>query len=179
VTREQARWQLRATLFARRDDNLVDWTYASNAPFTRQANPVDLDVTGFEAFLAYTWGDVDVAAGLAWLDKDPDYGDADVDASFYALNFARQRATLAVRYRFADQMELRVDSEYRRQEENPLRAGDDNAFLASVALEWGGRSPDGWRLALVADNLTDSEFQPFPGTPAYGRQYSLSATYAW
>ena len=179
VTHVKARWQLRATLFARRDDNLVDWTYASDAPFSRQANPVDLDVAGFEAFLAHTWGDIDVAAGVAWLDKDSDYGAADVDASFYALNFARQRATLAFRYRFADQLELRVDTEYRRQEDNPLRAGDDNAFLASAGLEWSGRSPEGWRLALVADNLTDSEFQPFPGTPAYGRQYSLSATYAW
>ena len=179
VTREQARWQLRATLFARRDDNLVDWTYASDAPFARQANPVDLDVRGLEAFVTRSWDSVDVAAGIAWLDKDSDYGDALVDASFYALNFARHRATLALRYRFADRLELRVDTEYRRQEDNPLRAGDDSAFLASAALEWSGASPSGWRLALVADNLTDSEFQPFPGTPAYGRQYSLSATYAW
>jgi outer membrane cobalamin receptor len=179
VVRERAAWQLRATLFARRDDDLVDWTYASDTPFTRQANPVDLEVRGFEAFLTHAWESVDIAAGYTWIDKDSDYGSAQVDASFYALNFARQRATLAVRYRFADAFELRVDTEYRRQEDNPLRVGDDNALLASAALEWSSASSNAWRLALVADNLTDSEFQPFPGTPAYGRQYSLSATYTW
>jgi hypothetical protein len=179
VTREQARWQFRASLFARRDDDLVDWTYASDAPFTRQANPVDLDVIGFEAFLARAWDSLDVAAGIALLDKASDYGNADVDASFYALNFARHRATLAMRYRFGDSLELRVDTEYRRKEDNPLREGDDSTFLASAGLEWSTGSADGWRLALVADNLTDSQFQPFPGTPAYGRQYSLTATYAW
>ena len=179
VTRETLAWQLRATLFARRDDSLVDWTFATDAPFARQANPVDLDVQGFEAFLTRTWDNVDIAAGITWLDKESDYGDADVDASFYALNFARNRATLALRYRFADEFELRLDTEYRRQEDNPLRAGDDDAFLASAALEWSAAGRNGWRLALIADNLADSDFQPFPGTPAYGRQYSLSAGYAW
>lgn len=179
VTREQARWQLRATVFARRDEDLVDWTYASDAPFARQANPVDLDVRGLEAFLTYSRDDVDLAAGVTWLDKDSDYGDARVDASFYALNFARQRATLAIRWRFVDGFELRLDTEYRRQQDNPLRAGDDSAFLAAAALEWRGASRSPWRIALLADNLTDSEFQPFPGTPAYGRQYSLSVAYAW
>ena len=134
---------------------------------------------GFEAFLTRTWDNVDIAAGITWLDKESDYGDADVDASFYALNFARNRATLALRYRFADEFELRLDTEYRRQEDNPLRAGDDDAFLASAALEWSAAGRNGWRLALIADNLADSDFQPFPGTPAYGRQYSLSAGYAW
>ena len=113
------------------------------------------------------------------LDKDADYGNTQVDASFYALNFARQRVTLAVRYRFARRFELRFDSEYRRQADNPLRVGDDTAFLAAAALEWRGASAAGLRLALVADNLTDSEFQPFPGTPAYGRQYGVSATWVW
>jgi hypothetical protein len=179
LTRERNQWQARATIFIRRDDDLVDWTYATDAPFARQANPVDLDVRGFEVFFTSTWGDADLAAGYTWLDKDADYGSARVDASFYALNFARHRATLAARYRFATQFELRLDTEYRRQEDNPLRSGDDTTFLASAALEWIGASRNGLALALVADNLTDSDFQPFPGTPAYGRQYSLSVTYAW
>jgi outer membrane cobalamin receptor len=179
VTREQDQWQARATLFARRDDDLVDWTYATGAPFARQANPVDLDVRGFEVFFTTAWGDADLAAGYTWLDKDADYGNAQVDASFYALNFARHRATLALRYRIAAQFELRLDTEYRRQEDNPLRSGDDTTFLSSAALEWRGASRNGLALALVADNLTDSEFQPFPGTPAYGRQYSFNVTYAW
>jgi hypothetical protein len=120
-----------------------------------------------------------LTAGYTWLDKDSDYGSAQVDASFYALNFARHRATLAVRYRFAGGFELRLDNEYLQQEENPLRDGDDSAYLASLSLVWAGLVDRGFSAAVVADNLTDSEFQPFPGTPAAGRQLSVRASYNW
>ena len=176
--RETGDWQARATLFSRRDDDLVDWTYATGAPFVRQANAVDIDVLGFEAFIARTWDAFDIAAGYTWLDKDADYGTALVDASFYALNFARHRATLALRYRFTPRFELRLDNEYRRQQENPLRVGDDSTYLASASLVWAAAT-DGFGVVLVVDNLTDSEFQPFPGTPAAGRQYSISVNYDW
>ncbi|MEJ2297288.1 MAG: TonB-dependent receptor [Woeseiaceae bacterium] len=179
VTRDTDTWQMRATVFGRRDDDLVDWTYADDAPFARQANPVDLDVIGVEVFVTRRWRTVDLAAGYAWLDKDADYGTASVDASFYALNFARHRATLALRYRFARRFELRLDTEYRRQEDNPLRTGDDNTFLSSLSLQWNSAAGEGLSAALVVDNLTDSEFQTFPGTPAYGRQYSINATWNW
>ena len=176
--RETSDWQARATLFSRRDDDLVDWTFATGAPFARQANPVDIDVLGFEAFVTRTWDAVDIAAGYTWIDKDADYGTALVDASFYALNFARHRATLALRCRFGDRFEMRLDNEYRRQEENPLRVGDDSTYLASASLSWAAATT-GLSVAFVADNLTDSEFQPFPGTPAAGRQYSVSVSYDW
>ena len=130
-------------------------------------------------FITREWDNIDIAAGYTWLDKDADYGSAQVDASFYALNFAKHRATLAFRYQFADGFEVRLDNEYRRQEENPLRVGDDQTYLASMALAWNGNAPRGFSVALVADNLTDSEFQPFPGTPAAGRQISINAGYTW
>ena len=84
-----------------------------------------------------------------------------------------------MRYRFADTFELRLDNEYRRQEDNPLRVGDDSTYLASASLVWNSSAGSGLSVAFVADNLTDSEFQPFPGTPAAGRQYSVSAAYTW
>ena len=179
LTRDANDWLTRVTLFSRDDDNLVDWTYATGAPFTRQANPVDIDVFGFEAFVTREWEAVDLAAGYTWLDKDADYGNAQVDASFYALNFAKHRATLALRYRFARNFELRIDNEYRSQEDNPLRDGDDSTYLASLSLSWNAESLQGLSVAVVVDNLTDSDFQPFPGTPATGRQYSVSASYGW
>ena len=179
VTREADNWHGRAAVFVRKDDDLVDWTFATGAPFARQANPVDIDVVGFESYLAYRWPQVDVVAGFTYLDKDEDYGSAQVDASFYALNFARHRATLALKYRFADGFELRIDNEYRRQENNPLRAGDDATYLASLALAWNPGEVRGLDATLVADNLTDSEYQPFPGTPAAGRQVSIMARYSW
>lgn len=177
VSRESGNWQGRASIFSRKDENLVDWTYATGAPFARQANPVDVDVIGFEAFITHQWGQFDIVAGYTLLDKDADYGNAQVDASFYVLNYARHRATLALRYRFLEQFELRLDNEYRSQEDNPLRSGDDTTFLSSASLVWNGEG--GFSAALIADNLTDSEFQPFPGTPAAGRQVSASITYDW
>jgi hypothetical protein len=179
LTRDTESWRWRAAVFSRRDDNLVDWTYATGAPFARQANPVDVDVLGFETLTTREWRDFALTAGYVFLDKDADYGAALVDASFYALNFARHRATLAMRYRFAERFELRIDNEYRRQEDNPLRDGDNTTFLAALSVNWKPRSLDGLDVALIMDNVTDSEYQPFPGTPAAGRQISLSAAYSW
>ncbi len=179
VLRDTGDWQMRATLFSRRDDKLVDWTYSTGAPFARQANAVDIDVIGLEAFFVRSWESIDLALGYTVLDKDADYGSTQVDASFYALNFAKHRATLAFAYRFAHGFELRLDNEYRSQEDNPLRVGDDTAYLASVALVWSPPGESGFGAALVVDNATDSTYQPFPGTPASGRQIGLSVSYIW
>jgi hypothetical protein len=105
--------------------------------------------------------------------------DIDVLGSFYALNFAKQRATLAAIFRFTDRLTLRVDNEYRKQQSNPLRASSDNAYLVSASLAWEPPAGRGFGIALTADNLTDDDYQQFPGTPAVGRQVSLSARYAW
>jgi hypothetical protein len=179
IERDSGDWQMQATLFSRRDDNLVDWTYATDAPFSRQANAVDIDVLGFEALFVRSWDALDLAVGYTALDKDADYGTAQVDASFYALNFAKHRATLAFVYRFASDFEFRLDNEYRSQEDNPLRVGDDSTYLASVSLRWVSPADQKLGVALIVDNVTDSEYQPFPGTPASGRQLSLSGSYSW
>lgn len=179
IERDTDVWQFQATLFSRRDDDLVDWTYATGAPFARQANAVDLDVIGLEAFIVRSWEVIDLAIGYTALDKDADYGSAQVDASFYALNFAKHRATLAFTYRFRRGFELRIDNEYRAQEDNPLRVGDDSTYLASASLKWSSMGEHKFGAALVVDNASDSEYQPFPGTPASGRQVSLSASYTW
>ncbi len=169
----------RVTLFFREDDNLVDWTFASGAPFARQANPVDTRVFGVEAVYMRSWLALDLVGGYTFIDKDADYGSALVDASFYALNFARHRATLAVRYRIGGGTELRWDNEYRVQEDNPLRSGSDNAYVTSLSLDWTPGNGRGLGFAVTADNLTDSDYQQFPGTPAVGRQISVSARYDW
>jgi hypothetical protein len=177
--RESSNWTGSATLFYRKDSDLVDWTFFTGRPFSRQANPVDLDVLGLEIFATRQWYSLELVAGYTYLDKDPDYVSAEVDASFYALNFARHRATLALRYQLTSQLEVRLDNEYRVQEDNSLRTSRDTAFLASLALAWESESIRGLGLALTADNVTDSDYQFFPGTPAVGRQVSVSASYRW
>jgi len=177
--REASDWHTTVTAFYRQDDDLVDWTYESGAPFARQANSVDIDVFGVQIVYGKSWEVVDLVAAYSYLDKDADYLSATVDASFYALNFARHRATLALRIRFTDRLELRIDNEYRQQEDNPLRASSDSAFVTSAALTWLPAAGRGFGLALAVDNLGDDDFEQFPGTPAVGQQISLSARYDW
>jgi len=179
ISRESSNWTGSATLFYRKDIGLVDWTFFTVRPFSRQANPVNLDVLGLEFFVTRRWYSLELVAGYTYLDKDSDYGSANVDASFYALNFARHRATLALRYQISSQLELRLDNEYRVQKDNPLRTSRDTAFLVSAALAWESASIKGLGIALTADNVTDSDYQFFPGTPAVGRQLSVSANYRW
>jgi hypothetical protein len=179
IGREAGHWNGTLAVFYRQDDDLVDWTFESGAPFARQANAVDIDVLGLEAVISRHWNSLDFVVGYTFLDKDADYGSAVVDASFYALNFARHRATFALRYAFAERLELRFDSEYRVQEKNPLRSSSDKAFHVSATLAWEPAGGEGFGVALAADNLTDDDYQQFPGTPAVGRQVSLSARYGW
>ncbi len=176
---ESSNWNVSATIFYREDEDLTDWTYSTAQPFSRQANAVDLDVGGIELLASRFWAPVDLVFGYTFLDKDSDYGLALVDGSFYALNYARHRATLALRYRMTDRLELLVDSEYRVQEDNPLRTGSETAFLTSIALAWPPAAGRGFGIALVADNVTDSDYEFFPGTPAVGTQVSLSVSYDW
>jgi len=177
--RESDVWDGEVTIFYREDDDLVDWTFATGAPFARQANAVDIDVFGVEFLARRRWTSVDIVGSYTYLDKDADYGSAVVDASFYALNFATHRATFALRYRVGEHFEVRWDNEYRKQRDNPLRGSSGEAFLSSLALAWEPSGGSGFGFALTADNLTDDNYEQFPGTPAVGRQISLSAKYQW
>ena len=176
---ENAAWWVRTAVFHRRDDNLVDWTYLQDAPFVRQANPVDVRVNGFEGLAGWHSMVLNVVGGYTWLDKDADYGSAMVDASYYALNYARHRLTLALVWQPADSVDVRWDNEYRRQQENSLRSSGDNAYITSLSLSWLVLPDPGIRLSVVADNLTDSDFQEFPGTPPMGRQISMGIGIDW
>ena len=118
-------------------------------------------------------------AAYTWIDKEADYGTAQVDASFYALNYARHRFTLALILRPLPWLDIRLDSEYRRQLENSLRSGRDDAFAASFSISAQLPLWERSRISLIVDNATDSAFQEFPGTPAVGRQISLTLSLGW
>lgn len=179
VKRRTPTSQLAATVFLRQDRDLVDWTFLTGAPFARQANAVDLDVTGIELLWAHQWQNVYLTTGYTYLDKDADYGTASVDASFYALNFAKHRLTAGAIYQPDDRLEVRVDTEWRKQEPNPLRSGDNEAFITSASVGWWPTVSGNLRLDLVVDNVTNDDFEEFPGTPAAGRQISLQLRYSW
>jgi len=174
-----AGWQTDAAIFHRQDGDLVDWTYRT-AVLARNANAVDIATTGFEIVgrRDFEWGSATL--GYTYLTKKADYGSTTIDASFYALNYARHRLTAALTVRLSAEWELRIDNEARLQEENSLRsAGGDEAVLTSMAVVWRPRALRGVELAILADNLWDSEFQDVPAVPASRRQLAVSLGYSW
>ena len=172
-------WLVRTALFWRHDDDLVDWTWSEGLPFVRQANPVDTDVTGFEGLVGWQTATLELTGAYSWLHKDADYGPAEVDASYYALNFAEHRLTLAAVYQPVPAWEIRLDNEYRVHGRNALRTSGDSAYMASVSVAWQPATTPSMQIRLVADNLTDSDFQEFPGTPPTGRQLSVGLALGW
>ncbi|HVT73764.1 MAG TPA: TonB-dependent receptor [Lacunisphaera sp.] len=173
-------WSVSGTAFYRWDDHLVDWTFTRALPAARKANAVDTGTAGFEWLASRKTARSEVIIGYTMLAKSADYGPAAVDASFYALNYARHRLTAAVVLRLGGGLELRSDNEFRVQEKNLLRvAGGDHAVLSSLGLYYLSPRMRGLELSLLVDNLWDSTFEDVPAVPASGRQYSLGAAYRW
>jgi vitamin B12 transporter len=172
-------WTGKADVFYRRDENLVDWTY-TNGVFGRAANPVNVDTKGIELEARQAWGLVTVVVGYTALSKDASYGNADITASFYALNYARQRLTAAFILQLMPGLELRLDNAARIQEPDSLRTqGGNDALVSSAGLYWHPASMRKLEFSLLADNLWNSGFQSVPGVPASRRQLSFGATYGW
>lgn len=180
---ENTRLALGATFFYREDRNLVDWVFrgpfdASKVGAARFAENVDVDVFGLELLSRILVGErTELNFGYTWLDKNEDFGIEDVFGSFYALNYARHRFSLAAAIRLSDWAVLDVDQELRFQRENPLRSGGDEAYLVNLALEIFVSPIEGLSLKLVAENLTADDFQDIPAVPGAGRQLSFLAHY--
>lgn len=174
-----AGWTGQAAVFWRRDDALVDWTFRRGVT-ARTANAVDVDTTGFELVGRRSWAAVDLVIGYTGLTKDSDYRGAAVDASFYALNYARHRLTAALTWRLGAGFELRMDNVVRLQADNILRTqGGDDAVFSALAVAY---RPEGWRgfeATVQVENLWDSEFQEIPAVPASPRQIAAGVSYVW
>jgi hypothetical protein len=165
--------------FFRRDDALVDWTFRHGVT-ARTANPVDIAVGGAEAVVRRSWATADVVLGYTVLTKDADYRGAAVDASFYALNYARHRFTAAFTFRLGRDVELRMDNVARWQAANPLRvAGGHEAIVTSAGVAYRPPAARKLELSLQVDNLWNSDFQEVPAVPAARRQVSAGLAYAW
>jgi hypothetical protein len=166
-------------VFHRRDDDLVDWTFR-NGVTARTANAVDIRTTGVELVARRSVSRYDLVLGWTWLSKDSDYRGALVDASFYALNYARQRLTAALTARLTREFELQIDNEFRVQAPNALRTrGGERPVISALGLTY---RPAAWRrlsLSVQVDNLWDSNFQEVPAVPAGRRQTSFNVAYSW
>ena len=166
-------------MFYRWDDDLTDWTFRRGVT-ARTANAVNVGTFGFEIVASRKTARYDLVFGYTYLDKEADYGATTIDASFYALNFARHRLTAAAVLRLGAGFELRLDNEYRVQEKNLLRVvGGNNAVRSAFGCYY---LPPYWRgveFSSLVDNVWDSDFQEVPSVPASRRQFSIGAAYRW
>ena len=176
---QEQTWQLNSAVFYREDNNLVDWTFSFDSSSARFANPVDIDATGVEFFATKYFDTTELIASYTYLNKSENYGDADIDASFYALNFPDHRVTLGAIWTPNDLIEMRIDNEWRKQHENALRSGKDTALFTQLSLKITPTVINNLFITLAADNVWDESFEEIPGTPGRGEQYTLSATYSW
>jgi len=180
-------WQVQTAVFWRYDDRLVDWTFrngdyaAAGGKIARTANPVDIATTGFEAMLRRSWSNLDLVFGYTALTKRANYGSATIDASFYALNYPRQRLTAAVVARLGGGFELRLDNEARVQAANVLRGvnASNEALTSAASLSYRPATLPQLGFSLQVDNLWNTEFEEVPAVPAPRRQATAGVEYVW
>lgn len=172
-------WSFEGAVFYRWDDDLVDWTYDASSPNARSASNVDIETFGVELIASKRWNTIEGIASYTFLDKDEDYGNDDIDASFYALNYANHRVTLGAIWTPCEIVQVRIDNEWRSQEDNDLRGSDDEALFTHIGVSVFPPQIDGLELFAAVDNAWDDDFEDVPGTPGRGDQVSVGATYRW
>ena len=172
-------WSLHSAIFYRKDNDLTDWTYSLSSTSARSANPVNIETLGLEFLLTTRLTNAEIITSYTYLDKSEDYGAVDIDASFYALNYPGHRLTLGVIWDLTDIIEIRIDNEWRKQQENILRIGDKDALFTHLTLKVSPTNFQGLDIILAADNLWDESFEEIPGTPGRGEQFTVTMTYKW
>lgn len=172
-------WSLDAAVFYRWDDDLTDWTFNYADTTARNANPVDIETIGAELIATKQVGDVEFIGSYTYLHKDEDYGSATVDASFYALNYANHRLTLGGIWHPFNWVELRIDNEWRSQEENQLRNSDDEALFTHIGISYYPPQVDNLEIFLAGENIWEEDYEDVPGTPGRGDQFSGGVRYSW
>lgn len=175
----RANWSLEGAIFYRWDDDLVDWTFENGSPNARSANNVDIETFGAEIIGTIRIRDLETVASYTYLEKKEDYGDADIVGSFYALNFPEHRITLGLIWSPFDTIKIRLDNEWRSQEDNPLRNSEDDALFTHASISFFPRQIKGLEIFGAVDNAWDDGFEEVPGTPGRGDQYSGGVTYRW
>jgi hypothetical protein len=176
---QRENYKFEGAVFYRWDNDLVDWTYSNGDPFARSATGVDLETFGIELIASKRWDAIEAIASYTFLEKDEDYGQAAIDASFYALNYAKHRITLGAIWTPNSVVQVRIDNEWRSQEANALRTSDNEALLTHIGLSIFPPNYKGLELFAAVNNAWDDDFQDVPGTPGQGSQVSCGATYRW
>ena len=175
-------WSLSSAIFHRWDVDLVDWTYSESNPDSRKANHADIDTLGLEIIASRQWNNFQAICSYSYLKKDEDYKNANVDGSFYALNYPEHRATLGLIWDPIDTVQIRVDNEWREQRENIIRTqtgAPNKSTFSHLAASYFPQKFQDLELFLAYDKPWEKDFQDIPGIAPRGDQFSFGATYSW
>jgi len=176
---KRGNYTLAGTLFHRWDNELIDWTYSNNVTTARSAKGIDIETFGVELIASKHWNTIEAIASYTHLNKDEDYGNDSIDASFYALNYAKHRFTLGAIWTPSEIIQFRIDNEWRQNQENSLRLGSDSALFTHIGLSIYPPQLKNMELFFAVDNAWDDDFEDVPGTPGRGDQYSAGVTFSW
>ena len=176
---KRADWSIEAAIFYRLDEDLTDWTFKAANPDNREANPVDINTFGAEFIVTKRWNKIEAIGSYTFLDKDEDYGTEEIIGSFYALNYANHRFTLGAIWTPTETVQVRIDNEWRAQEDNALRNGSDSAFFTHASVSIYPPQFDGLEVFVAVDNAWNDDYEDVPGTPGRGDQYSAGVTLRW
>jgi hypothetical protein len=179
VSSKHTNWSLRGAFFYRWDNDLTDWTYSEDDTYARSANAVDIETFGAELIASKRWNTIEAIASYTHLSKDENYGNDSIDASFYALNYAKHRFTLGAIWTPSEIFQFRIDNEWRENEDNALRKGSDSALFTHFGLSIYPTQVKGLEIFFAIDNAWDDDFEDVPGTPGRGDQYSAGVTFSW
>ena len=172
---------LRTALFYRWDDNLTDWIYNADIQSARLARAIDVETYGIEIIASKSWNTIEAITSYNYLEKDISFGLQPIvlNKSFYAGNYAKHRFTLGAIWSPSDTIEVRIDNEWRQNQENSLRLGSDSALFTHIGLSIYPPQFENLELFFAIDNAWDDDFQDVPGTPGRGEQYSVGTTLRW
>jgi vitamin B12 transporter len=175
-------WDVKAAVFYRIDNDLVDWTFDAttlNTPglTSRTAVAVDVDTLGAEFVAQRDFGFIGVVLGYSFLDKIDDL--PATRGSFYALDYAEHRLTAAFIARLGAGFELRMDNEARIQADNALRRSDNQVVLSSLGLYYAVPFVKNLTLSAQVDNLWNTYYEEVPLVPGARRDWSVGARYGW
>ena len=76
-------------------------------------------------------------------------------------------------------LEVRIDNEWRENEDNALRKSSDFALFTHFGLSIYPTQVEGLEIFFAIDNAWDDDFEDVPGTPGRGDQYSAGVTFSW
>ena len=176
---KRSQWSLDSALFYREDKDLSDWVY-TGATAARNAENVDIETYGIEIVGARNWERIQTIASYSHLQKKEDYKNPNVIGSFYALNYPRHRATLGVIYTPNTYFEVRLDNEWRQQEQKrSIRLGDHRATFSNLGISYFPKQSKEFELFLLYQKPWKDRFEEIPRTWGGSEQLSLGLKLAW